>query len=605
MTIERLLEYRKIIVDDEDNGLSSAAEQYHIDIGKPRTFNKQEALIFWRGFIILLLESEKYDVAATFMWGKDKFTTEPQSVKDVWRNIREHRTLLIMGSAKLGKSFSAGVWLYLDWVRDPQNTSVNIISSSAAHAQTNLFAHMIDLHKSSCIPMEGITYTNRIAIHEEDHRNVIRQKSIPMKSDGKGTLRGVAPMPRKKPHPKFGTMTRIRVMMDECEFIPEGVWVDIDNMLTPAWDEEHIKIITASNPTDKNSAFGQRCEPEGGWFPIGTKKEWYSRMGFNILHLNAADSENVVQKKVVYYGFQTYEGFMRLKSEGGEMSSTFSTMGLGWFPEKGMVTSAIPQNVIDRSKGYYKFVGITEYCASLDPAMGGEDPACMSIGKYGEAEGWYDMNGGYTKFDKPKKCLQVEQQFDVHKGSDVQDLCKNVVDYCKNLSIPANRLCVDRTGIGDPIADILKRLLGKDLVTVHYSESATSRKIMEEDERIPDEVYEGIDTELYFALRKYMEFDYLKFAQPMWSRAKLFSQLSTRSYTQGKKIKLEPKKDWKMKNGGKSPDESDSAALLCHLARTQLFMTGSMLQGKGIVTARRKTENKWKSVVDTKTYLTF
>jgi hypothetical protein len=426
-----------------------------------------------------------------------------------------------------------------------------------------------------------------------------------MKSDGKGTLRGIAPMPRKKPHPKFGTMTRIRVMMDECEFIPEGVWVDIDNMLTPAWDEEHIKIITASNPTDRNSAFGIRCEPDGGWFPIGTKTEWKSKMGFNVLHLNAANSENVVQKKVVFYGFQTYEGFMRLRSEEGEQSSSYFTMGLGWFPEKGMTTSAIPQNIIDRSKGYYKFSGVAEYCASLDPSLGGNDPAVMSIGKYGEAVGWFDQHGAYTQFDKPKMALQVEQQFDIPKSGDAIDLCNHVRDYCKNLSIPASRLLVDRTGLGDPIADILKRLMGSDLQSVHYSSSATSQKIMDEDERIPDDIYEGIDTELYFALRKYMEFDYIKFAQPLWNRSNLYQQLSTRSYTQAKKIKLEPKKDFKMKNGGKSPDCADSASLLCHLARTSLNMRGSMLGDKGKAVPKRKTQNKWVSVVDNKSYMTF
>ena len=604
MTQERLMEYREIITNDEENGLVQAAETYHIDIGTPRTFNQDEALYFWRNFVRVMLESEKYVSVALFLWGTIKFTPEPQCVKDVWKGIQDGRTLLIMGAAKLGKSFSAGVWLYLDWIRDPENTSVAIISSSAAHAQTNLFAHILDLHRSACVPMEGKEYVNRIAIKEEDQRNVIRLKTIPAKSDGKGTLRGVAPMPRKKPHPKFENMTRIRVMMDECEFIPEGVWVDIDNMLTPAWNEEHVKIIAASNPTDRNSAFGLRCKPEGGWFTIGTKKIWRSEMGFNVLHLNAADSENIVQKKMVFYGFQTYEGFMRLQSDSGQQSSSFFTMGLGWFPEKGMTTNAIPQNIIERSKGTYKFVGIVEFAFSCDLALEGKDNAKSTIGKVGMAEGWTNQYGDYVAFKEQIRVLQIETQFDMAKQDSV-DMANAVIDCLKNFSIPPNRAILDRTGNGAGVVDIIKRLYGNDLHSVHYSESATNLKIMAEDEKTPDELYEGIDTELYFAMRKLMEFDYVKFGQGLWKDGRLFHQLSTRQYEPKKsKIKLEPKHLYKARNAGKSPDEADSSSLLCHLARTVMGVSGKMTNAPELIVKKRtKNLKPFKSIVDRQNYM--
>lgn len=604
MTQERLMEYREIITNDEDNGLVQAAETYHIDIGQPRTFNHEEALYFWRNFVRVMLESEKYVSVALFLWGTVKFTPEPQCVKDIWRNVKENRTTLILGCGKSSKSYSCGVWLYLDWIRDPFNTSVRIISSSAAHAQTNLFAHILDLHKSSCVPMEGKIYTNRIAIDEEDKRNVIMLTTIPMKSDGKGTLRGVAPMPRKHPHPKFGNMTRIRIMMDECEFIPEGVWVDIDNLLLPAFDEEHIKIMAASNPTDRNSAFGLRCKPEGGWFPIGTKTEWRSEMGFNCLHLDGARLENVVEKKMVYFGLQTYEGFQRLISEAGENSATYWSMARGWFPEKGMTTNAIPQNIIERSKGTYKFVGIVEFIYSCDLALEGKDNAKSTIGKVGMAEGWTNQYGDYVAFKEQIRVLQIETQFDMAKQDSV-DMANAVIDCLKNFSIPANRAILDRTGNGAGVVDIIKRLYGKDLHSVHYSEAATNIKIMAEDEKTPDELYEGIDTELYFAMRKLMEFDYVKFGQGLWKDGRLFHQLSTRQYEPKKsKIKLEPKHLYKTRNAGKSPDEADSACLLVHLARTVMQVSGKMTNAPDLIVKKRNKNLKpFKSIVDRQNYM--
>jgi hypothetical protein len=604
MTQDRLMEYREIIIADEDNGLVNAAETYHIDIGKARTFNKDEALYFWRNFVRVMLESEKYFSVALFLWGNVKFTPEPQCVKDIWRNIQEHRTLLILGAGKTSKSYSSGVWLYLDWIRDPFNTSIRIISSSASHAMTNLFAHILDLHKSSCVPMEGKIYTNRIAIDEEDKRNVIMLTTIPMKSDGKGTLRGVAPMPRKHPHVKFGNMTRIRIMMDECEFIPEGVWVDIDNLLLPAWDEEHIKIIAASNPTDRNSAFGLRCKPEGGWFPIGTKHEWRTEMGFNALHLDGARLENVVQKKMIYFGLQTYEGYMRLISESGEQSATASTMARGWFPEKGMTTNAIPQNIIERSKGTYKFVGVVEFAFSCDLALEGKDNAKSTIGKVGMAEGWTNQYGDYIAFKEQMKVLQVETQFDMEK-QDTIDMANAIIDCLKNFSIPSNRSIFDRTGSGAGVVDVIKRIYGNDLHSVHYSESATKMKIMAEDEKVPDDLYEGIDTELYFAARKLMEFDYVKFGQGLWKSGRLFHQLSTRQYDNKKgKTKLEPKHLYKSRSGGSSPDDSDSFTLLVHLARTVMGISGKMTNTSSEITKKRKQGLKpFKSIVDKQNYM--
>jgi len=603
MTQDRLMEYREIIIDDEDNGLVNAAEAYHIDIGSPRTFNADEALYFWRNFVRVMLESEKYVSVALFLFGKIKFDPDPQYIKDIWRNVQENKTVLLMGSGKVCKSYGCGVWLYLDWIRDPFNTSVRIISSSAAHAQTNLFAHILDLHKSSCVPMEGKIYTNRIAIDEEDKRNVIMLTTIPMKSDGKGTLRGVAPMPRKHPHPKFGNMTRVRVMIDECEFVPEGVWVDVDNMLLPAWGEEHIKIMAASNPTDRNSAYGLRCKPVGGWFPIGTHAEWMSEMGFRVVHLDAAKCENVVQKKILFFGLQTYEGFQRLVSETGENSSTYWSMARGWFPEKGMTTSAIPQNILEKSKGTFKFVGISEYIAACDLALEGKDNAKFGIGKVGLADGWTNQAGDYIQFKEPKKCLQIESMYDLMKQDSI-DMANNIIENCKNLGINSNRLLLDRTGNGAGVNDIIKRLFGNDVHSVHYSEAATSNKIMEEDEKAPCDLYEGIDTELYFAFRKLLEFDYIKFGQGLWKSGALFHQLSTRTYRPLKsKTKLEPKTEYKARNGGKSPDDSDCATLLGHLARTAMGISGKMTDTSVAVQARRKNIKPFKSIVDKQNYI--
>jgi hypothetical protein len=127
---------------------------------------------------------------------------------------------------------------------------------------------------------------------------------------------------------------------------------------------------------------------------------------------------------------------------------------------------------------------------------------------------------------------------------------------------------------------------------------------MEEDEKAPCDLYEGIDTELYMAFRKLLEFDYIKFGQGLWKSGALFHQLSTRTYRPLKsKTKLEPKTEYKARNGGKSPDDSDCATLLGHLARTAMGISGKMTDTSIAVKARRKNIKPFKSIVDKQNYI--
>jgi hypothetical protein len=75
-----------------------------------------------------LLANDGYEEAAAMLWSPSLFTTEPESAKRVWKAFTDHNFILLMGAASMSKSYSMGVRLMLEWIRDPEFTSVRVPS---------------------------------------------------------------------------------------------------------------------------------------------------------------------------------------------------------------------------------------------------------------------------------------------------------------------------------------------------------------------------------------------------------------------------------------------------------------------------------------------
>lgn len=65
----------------------------------------------------------------------------------------------------------------------------------------------------------------------------------------------------------------------------------------------------ACNPEGVTYRIVQLAEPEGGWKieQVDTLYKWVSALGYNVLRLDGKNSENVVQRKIIYEGLMSYE----------------------------------------------------------------------------------------------------------------------------------------------------------------------------------------------------------------------------------------------------------------------------------------------------------
>ena len=166
----------------------------------------------------------------------------------------------------------------------------------------------------------------------------------------------------------------------------------------------------------------------------------------------------------------------------------------------------------------------------------------------------------------PRFALQLDKIFLLPKGDTVA-MKDSIVRLARQLGISPEWLAVDRTGNGQGVFDLMRFEWGIGVIGVNYSEGASETKIMVEDSDVAKMLFDRVQSELYFALRKFVEFGYC-LAVPGLDTTELYPQLTGRLFrASGKFSKVEPKPDYKSRHQGKSPDDADAVTLLVHAVR--------------------------------------
>lgn len=579
--LEKHQELKRILETDHEDRLVDGASFVVREISKSKSgkifVDSGNAVQYLMDYVEHMLGKGGFIEIADLLWGDNIFSAKPRSVKMIWDTLPISSEVYIMGAGSMGKSYSVAVWLLLDWLQDPEMTCVKVLSLTKEHAKRNIFAHIKTLHESSRIPLVGRRLDNSIQATEDDKQG-FHLVTIPKGDKGVGILRGFHPVPRLKPHAKFGPLSRIRVILDETEEIPVGVWEGVDNILITKDGVENVKVIGPSNPRDQNSQYGIRCEPAGGGWPtvsIESSERWKSKSGADILRLDGARCENVIERRIVYPGLLTGEGYDRYLSRGDSLPDYY-TMARGWFPPQGVHGSAIPQEFVEQAKGSFIFMGKVQYCTATDLAFTGGDKCVMTIGRFGKATGWKNYSGETFMFKEPRFGLQIESQVSLPKLKSLEQ-SKNIEEVSKSYHIPPRWTALDKTGNGQGVFDILTTNFGPEVLGVGYGEASTDKPIMEDDTEKASELYAGVVTELFFAASKFMEFDCLKFG-PGLNLIELSKQLTNRRWKMdGKRRRIESKDEYKARTRQHSPDEADSLTMLVHLVRMRSEFTAAML----------------------------
>jgi hypothetical protein len=561
-------------------------------LGQPQNVTTQkQALSILRNLFQYLLDKDMYLEAATLQWGNDVFQTEPESTVRVFNSLGKGSLILLMGASSMSKTYAAGGYYLLDYLRDPLYTTVKLAAINEDHLRKNLFAHLVTLYRACAIPSshEIIVQDSALwmGIKTAGMEFGISGIAFKQSQETSGQFKGYKIKPvRKTPHHQFGVMSRLRVLGDEGQNWPGGPFKDFNSLIASKTGSELIKIAVAFNPENVSQHVVQLAEPEHGFLPEDLDKlyDWESKAGWRVCRLDAARCENVVQRKVVFPGLQTYEGYLSYLKAGGDNSPNYWTFARGFPPLSGSINNIIPPQWPQQVRGEATFVDTPVSLASVDLAFMGADSAKMAVARWGLASSWRDERGKRHTFEdrlsvgkaRPRHVLQIDQIIPLEKHDDTTRMAEEIIGRAKMLGIKPGWVILDKTGIGLGTYSHLKRVWG-DVQGVSWNEKATESKILSEDTDTADKQCDGVMSEMWWALRQWMNpVTGAILINPIVPTQPIHTQLTSRRFVTGRRgIKVEPKDEYKARNGNVSPDEADAIVMLPHLVR----MVGEVLPG--------------------------
>jgi len=376
------------------------------------------------------------------------------------------------------------------------------------------------------------------------------------------------------------------VCVHNCQNIPGGPFQDFNSLTASLSSTEKVKIVCAFNPENTTCKAVQLAEPDHGWIieDLDSLYDYESKAGWRVCRLDAAKSENVMARKVVYDGLQTYDGFLKYLKGGGDNSPAYLCFGRGFPPVSGSVNTIIPPSWPNQVRGEVTFIENPSVLASIDLAFMGNDTAQMVVARWGRASGWRDFKGQHTTFadrlnvskSKPRHVLQIDQLLPLAKHDDTVKMSEEIIGRCKMMKIKPEWVVIDKTGIGLGVYSHLRKVWG-DVNGVSWNEGATEGKILSEDTEGADAQCEGVMSEMWWTFRRWMDpHTGAIFINPIIPTSPINHQLTSRRYRTGKRgIKVEPKDEYKARNANASPDEADAFVMLPHLVR----MKGGVLPG--------------------------
>lgn len=487
----------------------------------------------------------------------------------------------------MGKTYNLVIFCYMDWLRDPEWTSVKLMSQSDKHLTDNVWPHLMQIHEACALkPAKVKDLPSDLWMGMADCPKSYGFAGMAFKQSqlSSGAWKGFKPQPKRpitdRNFKQFGAMTRLRVLMDEAQQIPEGVWQDL-NSVKASVGEGRVKIFAAFNPEDVSQAVVRRAEPPGGWHSDQqeTLYNYESAEGWWVVRLDAAKCENVIERREIFPGVMRYEAYLDTLKGGGDVSPRYWTFARGFPPLQNSANTVIPPDWASTQRGEALYVGRVENVASVDLAYQGADKAVIAIGRWGLAHGWRDQKGTVHQFvnrlnpalKQPRHVLTVDQFFTLPKSLDVNGVTQQVMGQCKMLRISPEWVSMDSTGNAVATYSHATKYWGK-VLGINWAEGATDSKVLSDDLLPCSERFDGIPSEMWFATKHWLDPNVCALLfNPTIQSKDLYTQMTTRRYKHMRngRMHIESKDEFKTRNAGKSPDEMDAVVMLVHLVRVR------------------------------------
>lgn len=472
------------------------------------------------------------------------------------------RDVVFSGCAAAGKTFSVGLYAWVWWLADMDNSAVILTSTTKPLVRRRVWPVIQDMFsqtRQTIAKKRGCAVDDVNAGHLVDSEVMIQAQ----RGDYKHSISAMAvrdgETQKAVANLKGQHVPRIMVVIDEAPYCPEAIFETMPNMRKACQD---ITVVSIGQPSSRLNPHGQLAEPVGGWEKISrnmhrwkTKgvKKWQMEPGL-CLRFAGSQSPNVLQKQTILPFLYTWEDYLAA-TKGDQNSIAYWAEDEGWWPPDGMVCTVLTEIMLTKYRVFdkHEFKGPTAPCASLDPGFGGDD-CIFRTGLIGQLE-----SGG------------LGLQLTGYESVPLHDLKEHEVDYfianfcidrCKTLGIDPPMFGTDSTAIGRGVYSIIANEWDARIRRVEFGGAPSDMPSGQTDPRPGKDVYDNRVTELWFAVKEMVITERIKGLDEETAK-----QFCLREYEKpSRKYVLNKKADYKAK-WGQSPDLADATVVLVEVAR--------------------------------------
>lgn len=475
------------------------------------------------------------------------------------------------GSANSGKSWGTAVYCLLDWYADPVNTLSFVISTNKVDAKQRIWGHIEELHADAIsrlkLPGRLMPSIDAIALRDLEKGQEGTNKSQIILVAG-GEADAVQRLQGKK-------NKRVRVYCDEGQDVNQALGKAIFNLN----ENQDFQCRVLGNPSSPYDFHGKWCEPikelGGHALEMEDRKTWpILAMGLyagTCIHFNNIRSPNFKRQELglplIPY-LPRPEQVLLIRRNLGRDDPVLWRQHIGvWSKGGGVRQTVFTEAELSKFK-------VSESCQFITSKRGfGIDPAYTEHGDSFALRpfDWGACTDGVSRIlfhpviyipDAP----YYEEDGQEYRGPFAR--AKRVRDLANEHGVSAEFIGEDDTG-RNPIKQILDTELGGDTLGVGFGDGASEDINVSLDDETPSkDAYADLGTEMWYGLREFAEYDQVRGI----SDAATLRQLANRKFqTRARgKVRLESKKDFKLRMGGKSPDEADCTAVCVAVVRKRM-----------------------------------
>lgn len=491
------------------------------------------------------------------------------------REACRNKFLSIGGCSGSGKSIGFAPWAIGQFLKDPMNTIVVVVSTTVTGAKRRIWGYIEEYFNAIPVPVPAKLQASFNQIVPFDGKKVISARTgIFLVAGEKGS--------EKESSDKILGFhaNNVILILDELPDLSQAI---VNTAISNLRQNPNFQIIGLGNPCDYFDPFSLLAEPEVGWQNVDVNMErWKCKNGGTFLHFDSTRSPNILKGTTIYPFLPKMEEYQEAQESLGENSLLFWRQWRGFWPPEGAEDAIYSQAEIIKYGANLSDVewAVDEKQAKLLPMP---QTATQNIPYAPVTLAFLDLglvNGGdrsvlyFAKFgrDKEKKPKLLFYKY-VVLHEDVSDrinprevqIVQAFRRECEKEGVHPSCAGFDVSGGGLPYRGFIEAIWSKDVVPIAFGGAPTDLPVSDTDKTPCKDKYANQVTEIWFSAKWLMRSGIIKGLGP-----EVIDEMCKRKYTTNQgvdlKLKAEPKPEMK-KRMGKSPDIADSAMGLVSLVR--------------------------------------